>query len=251
MARGPIGDAGATPRHGAANARRHVVNTLRIPIAMKTTHTSLQKDILDELQWEPSLDSSRIGVSIEKGVAVLTGHVRNLVERGIAERAAKRVRGVAAIANELVVDLGRLEARDDADIAKSAVQALSWNVMVPQGKVQVSVTNGCVTLEGEVGYGYQRTAAQNTVEQITGVKSVVNRLRVTPSVEPIDLRRKLNAALHRYARVEAEGIHADVEGSRVVLRGKVHSWAERDIVQDAAWAAPGVAEVDNLLTIEA
>ena len=218
---------------------------------MKTAHTSLQKDILDELQWEPSLDSSRIGVSIEKGVAVLTGHVRNLVERGIAERAAKRVRGVAAIANELVVDLGRLEARDDADIAKSAVQALSWNVMVPQGKVQVSVTNGCVTLEGEVGYGYQRTAAQNTVEQITGVKSVVNRLRVTPSVEPIDLRRKLNAALHRYARVEAEGIHADVEGSRVVLRGKVHSWAERDIVQDAAWAAPGVAEVDNLLTIEA
>ncbi len=218
---------------------------------MKTAHTSLQKDILDELQWEPSLDSSRIGVSIEKGVAVLTGHVRNLVERGIAERAAKRVRGVAAIANELVVDLGRLEARDDADIAKSAVQALSWNVMVPQGKVQVSVTNGCVTLEGEVGYGYQRTAAQNTVEQITGVKSVINRLRVTPSVEPIDLRRKLNAALHRYARVEAEGIHADVEGSRVVLRGKVHSWAERDIVQDAAWAAPGVAEVDNLLTIEA
>jgi len=218
---------------------------------MKTAQTSLQKDILDELQWEPSLDSSRIGISIEKGIAVLTGHVRNLVERGIAERAAKRVRGVAAIANELVVDLDRLEARDDADIAKSALQALSWNVMVPQGHVQLSVTNGCITLEGEVGYGYQRTAAQNTVEQITGVKSVINRLRVTPSVAPIDLRRKLNAALHRYARVEAEGIHAEVEGSRVVLRGKVHSWAERDIVQDAAWAAPGVAEVDNLLTIEA
>jgi len=218
---------------------------------MKTAPHSLQKDILDELQWEPSLESSRIGVSIEKGVAVLTGHVRNLVERGIAERAAKRVRGVTAIANELVVDLNRLEARDDADIAKSAMQALSWNVMVPQDTVQITVTNSCITLEGEVAFGYQRTAAQSTVEQITGVKAVVNRLRVTPAVAPVDLRRKLNAALHRYARVEAEGIHADVEGSRVVLRGKVHSWAERDIVQDAAWAAPGVAEVDNLLTIEA
>jgi osmotically-inducible protein OsmY len=123
--------------------------------------------------------------------------------------------------------------------------------MVPHNRVQVTVSNGCITLEGEVGYGYQRTAAENTVEQLTGVKSVVNRLRVSPSIAPIDLRRKLHAALHRYARVEAEGIHADVEGSRVVLRGKVHSWAERDIVQDAAWAAPGVAEVDNLLTIEA
>jgi osmotically-inducible protein OsmY len=218
---------------------------------MKTAQTSLQKDILDELQWEPSLDSSRIGVSIEKGVAVLTGHVRNLVERGVAERAAKRVRGVTAIANELTVDLGRLEARDDADIAKAAVQALSWNVMVPQNRVQVTVSNGVVTLEGEVGYAYQRTAAQNTVEQLTGVKSVYNRLVVKPSVAPIDLRRKLNAALHRYARVEAEGINADVEGSRVVLRGKVHSWAERDIVQEAAWAAPGVSEVDNRLSIEA
>jgi len=218
---------------------------------MKTTQNTLQKDILDELQWEPSLDSSRIGISIEKGVAVLTGHVRNLVERSIAERAAKRVRGVSAIANELVVDLDRLAARDDADIASAAVQAMQWNVMVPHNRVQVSVSNGCITLEGEVGFGYQRTAAENTVEQLTGVKSVVNRLRVSPSIAPIDLRRKLHAALHRYARVEAEGIHADVEGSRVVLRGKVHSWAERDIVQDAAWAAPGVAEVDNLLTIEA
>jgi osmotically-inducible protein OsmY len=237
-------------------ADRHDVGP-RVPnppthdIAMKTAQTSLQKDILDELQWEPSLDSSRIGVSIEKGVAVLTGHVRNLVERGVAERAAKRVRGVTAVANELTVDLGRLEARDDADIAKAAVQALSWNVMVPQNRVQVTVSNGVVTLEGEVGYAYQRTAAQNTVEQLTGVKSVYNRLVVKPSVAPIDLRRKLNAALHRYARVEAEGINADVEGSRVVLRGKVHSWAERDIVQEAAWAAPGVSEVDNRLSIEA
>lgn len=218
---------------------------------MKTAQTSLQKDILDELQWEPSLDSSRIGVSIEKGVAVLTGHVRNLVERGVAERAAKRVRGVTAVANDLTVDLDRLGVRDDADIAKAAVQALSWNVMVPQNRVEVTVSNGAVTLEGEVGYAYQRTAAQTTVEQLAGVKSVINRLLVKPSVAPIDLRRKLNAALHRYARVEAEGINADVEGSRVVLRGKVHSWAERDIVQEAAWAAPGVSEVDNRLSIEA
>ncbi len=240
----------------ANEAGRHAVGPLsQNPpdhhIAMKTAQTSLQKDILDELQWEPSLDSSRIGISIEKGVAVLTGHVRNLVERGIAERAAKRVRGVTAVANELTVDLGRLEAREDADIAKAAVQALQWNVMVPQNRVQVTISNGAVTLEGEVGYAYQRAAAQNTVEQLTGVKSVLNRLVVKPAIAPIDLRRKLNAALHRYARVEMEGINAEVEGSRVVLRGKVHSWAERDIVQDAAWAAPGVSEVDNRICIEA
>ncbi len=218
---------------------------------MKTIDSTLQKEILEELQWEPSLDSSRIGISIEKGVAVLTGHVRNLVERGIAERAVKRVRGVSAVANDLVVDLDRVLVRDDADIAKAALQALQWNVMVPHEKIQLSVTNGVVTLEGEVAHGYQRTSAQNTVEQLTGVKSVTNRIRVQPSAAPLDVRRKLNQALHRYARLEAEAISADVEGNRVVLRGKVHSWAERDIVQDAAWSAPGVSEVDNRIQVEA
>jgi osmotically-inducible protein OsmY len=220
-------------------------------MAMKTIDSTLQKEILEELQWEPSLDSSRIGISIEKGVAVLTGHVRNLVERGIAERAVKRVRGVSAVANDLVVDLDRVLVRDDADIAKAALQALQWNVMVPHEKIQLSVTNGVVTLEGEVAHGYQRTSAQNTVEQLTGVKSVTNRIRVQPSAAPLDVRRKLNQALHRYARLEAEAISADVEGNRVVLRGKVHSWAERDIVQDAAWSAPGVSEVDNRIQVEA
>ena len=218
---------------------------------MKTIDSTLQKEILEELQWEPSLDSSRIGISIEKGVAVLTGHVRNLVERGIAERAVKRVRGVSAVANDLVVDLDRVLVRDDADIAKAALQALQWNVMVPHEKIHLSVTNGVVTLEGEVAHGYQRTSAQNTVEQLTGVKSVTNRIRVQPSAAPLDVRRKLNQALHRYARLEAEAISADVEGNRVVLRGKVHSWAERDIVQDAAWSAPGVSEVDNRIQVEA
>jgi osmotically-inducible protein OsmY len=217
---------------------------------MKTMQSNLQQNILDELKWEPSLDSSRIGVSVENGVVVLTGHVRNLVEKNIAEQAVKRVRGVSAVANELTIDILSGFVRDDVQIAKAAQLALQWNVMVPEDRLKVTVSGGWVSLEGEVPFGYQRRAAQSAVEQLVGVRGVTNKITVCPDVSPVDLRRRLNAALHRYARLEAANIDTITEGSKVVLTGKVHSWAERDQVQDAAWSAPGVTEVDNRIAVE-
>lgn len=216
---------------------------------MKTIQTNLQQDILDELKWEPSLDSSRIGVSVERGVVVMTGHVRSLWERGIADQAVKRVRGVTALANELQVDLLDGTERDDVQIAKAVQNALQWNVMVPDNRLKVTVSKGWVTVEGEVPFAYQRRATQTAVQQLVGVRGYTDRITVRPEVSPTDLRQRLNAALHRYASLEAGKVVTSTDGGKVVLSGTVHSWAERDQVQNAAWSAPGVSEVDNRIAV--
>lgn len=217
---------------------------------MKTTRSDLQREVREELQWEPSLDASRIGVAVEDGVVVLSGQVRSLWERGIAEQAAKRLRGVRSVANELQVDLLADAARDDVALAKAAEHALAWHVMVPDKNLKLAVSKGWVTVDGEVPFAYQRRAAQHALEQLVGVRGVTNKITVRPAVAPDDLRRRLNTALHRYAGNELAQIETRTEGSRVTLRGKVRSWIERDLVQDAAWSAPGVTEVDNLIAVE-
>jgi osmotically-inducible protein OsmY len=216
---------------------------------MKTVQSSLQHDITNELQWDPILDSSRIGVAVDKGVVVLSGHVRNWMERSAAEEAVKRVRGVTTVANELQVDLAPTHVRDDVDIGKAARDVLRWSVLVPDEDIKVTVSKGRLTLEGKVPYDYQRRAALNAVEHLTGVVGVTNLIQVAPDVSPTDLRRKLTAALHRYAQLEADGIQVQTEGGKVVLSGKARSWCERDLVQDAAWSAPGVTEVDNRIVV--
>lgn len=216
---------------------------------MITTTRGLQRDVLDELQWEPSIDSARIGVAVENGVVVLSGHVRSLLERATAEQVAKRVRGVAAIANELDVDLLADDERDDVHLAQAVEQALQWNVMVPHERLHVVVSKGWVTVDGEVPFAFQRRAAQQAVEQIVGVRGLTNRITVHPEVSPKDLQHRLTAALHRRAQLEAAHIHPHVDGTRIVLTGTVRSWTERDDVQDAAWSAPGVTEVDNRLAV--
>lgn len=217
---------------------------------MKTTQSNLQREVRDELQWEPSLDASRIGVAVENGVVVLSGHVRNLWERGIAEQAVKRLRGVRSVANELQVDLLADATHDDVALAKAGEHALAWHVMVPDKNLKLTVSKGWVTIEGEVPFAYQRRAAQHALEQLVGVRGVTNKISVRPAVAPDDLRRRLNTALHRYACNEFANIETRTEGSRVVLSGKVRSWIERDLVQDAAWSAPGVTEVDNYILVE-
>ncbi len=216
---------------------------------MKTLTSNLRQNVLDELEWEPSIDAARIGVAVEKGVVVLTGHVRSLLDRRRAEEVAKRVRGVYAVANELAVDLIDAFQRDDVQIATAVEQALRWNVSLPADRFRVVVSKGWVTVEGEVPFAYQRQALQDTVEHILGVRGLTNRVTVRPSVAPNDLRRRINTALHRYAQVEAENVEVDVTGSKISLGGKVRSWAERDQVQAAAWSAPGVTEVDNHIEV--
>jgi osmotically-inducible protein OsmY len=217
--------------------------------SMKTMQSSLQQDVESELQWEPALDSARIGVSVDQGVVVLTGHVRNWMERQAAEEAVKRVRGVTTVANELEVDLLPGHVRDDVDIGRAARDALRWNVLVPESQIKVMVAKGWVTLEGKVAHDYQRRTAVATVQHLTGVVGVTDLIKIETPVSPFDLRRKLAAALHRYAQLEADGIQLQVDGSKVTLTGKARSWRERDLIQEAAWSAPGVTAVDNRLEV--
>ena len=216
---------------------------------MQTTQSDLQKNVLAELRWEPGIDSSRIGVAIEKGVVELTGEVRTFAEKRAAEAAVKRVRGVNAVANELEVELLSIHVRGDVDIAKAAMDALRWNVNVPDDRIKVTVDKGWVTLEGSVSAAYQSLAAEFAVESLTGVRGVLNHIVVAPQASAKDVRRQLTTALHRYAQVEADSVQVESEGDKVTLTGKVHSWAERDLVQGAAWRVPGVAHVDNRILV--
>jgi osmotically-inducible protein OsmY len=210
----------------------------------------LQRDVQDELKWEPSIDEAGIGVSVHDSVVTLNGHVRSYSERTAAEKAAKRVFGVHAVANELVVKLPSSKERDDTDIAEAALRALRWHTSIPEEQIKVGVANGWLTLEGEVEWFYQKQAAHDAVRQLTGVRGVSNNIAIKPRVSPVQVKEKIEQAFHRSAEVDAKQIRVDVRDSRVTLRGTVRSWAEREDAESAAWAAPGVADVESHINVE-
>lgn len=215
------------------------------------TDTQLRDDVQAELSWDPAFKASDIGVIVKDGVVTLTGHLSSHAEKYAAERAVQRVHGVKAVAVEMTVKLPFGNERTDADIAMAAERALEWNVLVPDGRIRPMVEKGWLTLQGEVEWGYQRSAAEGAVRDLMGVTGVSNLVKVKPKLSPADVEKKIHDALSRQADREAPRLSISVDGSQVTLRGVVHSWAERDAVQGAAWATPGVSVVVNDLLVDA
>jgi osmotically-inducible protein OsmY len=209
----------------------------------------LRRDVLAELEYDPSIDARKIGVAVEDGIVTLTGEVSSFAEKWNAERAAERVEGVRGIVNKIEVKI--VGDYSDTDIAREAADALRWNLMVPPGKVIPKVENGYITLTGEVNYDFQRRAAEKAVRYIPGVKGVINLITIKPKVEPKEIKEKIEDALKRMATVDAENIQVEVQGSEIVLRGTVRSWAERHEAEKVAWSAPGVTSVKNYITVRA
>jgi osmotically-inducible protein OsmY len=213
------------------------------------TDKELKQQVENALDFEPSLDASDLGVSVDEGVVTLRGNVASFTEKMTAERAALHVFGVRAVANDLVVRLPTGYARTDTEIAQAAIAALKWNTSVPHERITAAVSDGWITLTGSVDWNYQKDAAGRTVHDLTGVKGVANNIAVQPHVRTTDVRDKIEAAFKRSAEIDARHISVSTQDGKVVLRGNVHSWIEREEAERAAWAAPGVQQVEDHLVV--
>jgi osmotically-inducible protein OsmY len=209
----------------------------------------LQADVHAALDWEPSIDIADIGITVDNAIVTLRGDVKTYAEKSAAERVTFGVYGVKAVANDLVVRIGSGFDRTDSDIALAVVNALKWNSQVPAGKVEVTVSNGVVTLKGELDWYYQKESAARAVRDLLGVVGVVNNIAVKPHLRIADVESKIEAALKRSAEIDARRIHVGATDGKVVLTGNVRSWAEREEARRAAWAAPGVRDVDDRMSI--
>jgi len=218
--------------------------TMSIP-----TDIQLQRNVHDELHWEPTVDATKIGVAVTDGVVTLTGAVSNFFEKWEAEAAAKRVYGVKALANDIEIRLLGDGRRDDTDIARAAAEALAWNASVPRDRVKVVVSDGWLTLDGEVDLRYQKEAAENAVRCLYGVKGVSNQISVRRKITATDIKTRIEEAFLRSAILDAGRIRVETDGSRVTLRGEVRSWAERREAERTAWAAPGVSHVEAHISV--
>ena len=212
------------------------------------TAERLKHDVENELKWEPSVRDEQIGVSVKDGVVQLDGHVQSFYEKWAAEQAALRVANVKAIASEIKVDLSYMPARSDESIARVVVNHLDWNTLVPD-TIQVKVEDGWVTLTGNVEWQYQRGEAERVIRPLMGVKGVSNDISILPHVSADGVKAKIESALIRDAQFDASHVTVEASGSTVTLRGHVPSWNEREAVEHAAFDAPGVVRVENLLEI--
>lgn len=210
----------------------------------------LRQNIIEELDFEPSIDTSGIAVAVDDGIVTLSGHVSTYAEKIRAERAAWRIKGVKAIAQELEVRLPSAKKINDDEIARRAIDILAWNTWVPREAVKVRVAHGWITLSGTVTWDYQRREAEKAVRKLTGVLGVTNEIGLVPAVQAADVRKCITDALKRHAEVEAGRIQIDVrDGGRVRIDGEVDDWDERQAIERAVWSAPGVQSVDDYTRI--
>lgn len=213
--------------------------------------SEIKRDVEDALRWEPQIDASNVAVAVKSGVVTLTGFTHSYGDKFEAETIAKRVRGVIGLANDIEVRLPVIDTPPDPDIARDAIARLKQELPVSWERIKVVVKNGVVTLEGEVEWNYQRDRAEQAVRWLKGVKSVSNLIKLRPSASPSEIKHKIEEAFRRSAEIDANHITVEAHGDEVVLRGTVHSWAERREAERAAWAAPGVTRVDDRITVSA
>jgi osmotically-inducible protein OsmY len=214
------------------------------------TDIEIQKDVLDELKWEPYLSATEIGVAVKNGIVTLSGTVNSYLKKTRAEKAAKRVSGVKAVAEDIEVKYADSLLKNDTEIAETILNALKWHSAINEEKIKVKVENGIVTLDGEVDWEFQRNSAVMQIENLIGVKRIVNNITIKSGIVPKELKQKVNSAFHRSATIDSEKINIEVAGTKVTLTGKVRSWAEKNDAENAVWAAQGVNKVENNLEID-
>jgi osmotically-inducible protein OsmY len=214
------------------------------------TDSQIQKDVMDQLKWEPYLNAAQIGVAVKNGIVTLSGQVNTFSKKLIAENAAKKISGVKAIAEDIQIGVSPMYSKTDAEIAEAVLNALKWHIAVQEEKIKIKVEDGYVRLEGEVEWDFQRKNAASAIENLAGIRSVINLITVKPKITASDIEKKINEAFKRSATIDAVKITAEVTGSKAILRGKVRSFAEKEDAENAAWFAPGITSVDSKIEIE-
>lgn len=212
--------------------------------------SQIQKDVMDQLKWEPFLNATEIGVAVKNGIVTLSGKVDSYAKKIAADRAAKRVAGVKAIAEDVQIGVSPAFKKTDTELAEAVLNALTWHTAVQEEKIKIKVEDAIVTLEGEVEWEYQRTNAGNAVKNLTGVRDVYNFITVKPGLTGSDIQQKIKAAFQRSATIDSGKVTAEVHGSSVTLHGTVRSFAEKEDAENAAWFAPGITNVTNLLEVD-
>lgn len=209
----------------------------------------LQQDVQNELNWDPSIHAEQIGVAVHNGVVTLSGLVSSYAEKLATERAAKRVLGVRGVAEDIEVRVTPSMKRNDTEIARAAVDALTWDVEVPHEQLTLKVENGWITLEGTVDWAYQRTAAARAIGHLIGVRGVTNLVSLERKLETKEIQRRIAEAFQRNAELEAQNIRVETSDGKVSLYGQVHSWQQHDEATQVVWSAPGVMDVEDHLTV--
>ena len=209
----------------------------------------LRQAVLDELEWDPRVNAAHIGVTAEGSVITLSGFVSTYAEKLAAERAAKRVAGVRGIAQEIEVRLPSDSKTADDQIAKRAIDVLSWCTMIPPSRVNVLVQDNWVTLSGKVDWAYQRDEAEKAVRKLSGIRGISNFVEVDPRIEAANVKQRIENAFKRNADLEADSIRVTASGGKVTLEGKVKAWYERELAERTAWSAPGVTAVDDRIAV--